>query len=658
MNCISRNLHHLLILLVMMSGLSAQSDSTPWWKNRPLRIYHPNMRELEAEDLDVDKFIQDCMAIHAEAIVFSVGGPFAFYNTKVPYHKKSPHMGNRDLLKEVIEKAKQSNIRVIARLDFSLANQDIFNERPEWFYINEKGIPVEKYSATEERFFRTRLLGGYRNEEYAFKVLDELNSGYEIDGVHLNSPGFQEKQFTRETMEKFNIPEEPEAQNKWRKEYVASHMKHYYQIIKSYNPNALFMAEINSPESPGWAEGGGFDHELLAESYTNLLSTAGEPKDHERHKMHWWSSLSADWSHAANSRDSGLPITNLKIGHKKGKLTLKPMGNYHLDCYQAFAHNAGIKAPSYGLMVNMPDPRTASMISKPFKFMERCEEYMTESKKIAPVGLIWPVKGFEESDAASLREEMLGIYRTLIKKHVLFEIILAHRMKEKLSSKYHTLVVPSLCILEKEQIESLKSFVTSGGHLILCDAFPDKPLPIEYAEFFGLEHYGDPYNCAYAVSGLSQRSVIPTAIQLNHDLRRVTAPGDAEIIYYNSPTPGGGNWVPEVYPLLEKGDMPFLFSLYRDQGRISYFTGSFGKMMWENDLPDYRDILDYLLFAELKSKRILETDAPETVQITAYHSGTYTVIHLVNGTGSIPLDIPIPVGPIHIKLNNIKADNG
>ena len=357
MNSISRNLCYVLILMVVMPALAAQSDNAVWWKDRPLRIYHPNMRELEVEDFDVDRFIKDCKDLHAEAIVFSTGGPYAFYDTKVPHHLRSPHMGDRDLLREVIEEAKLANIRVIARLDFSITNQDVFDEREEWFFFDQSGIPVEKKAANGERFYRTRLLEGYRNESVAFKVLHEVFSNYELDGVHLNSPGFQVKQFTEETMEKHGIPKDPEKQQQWRKERLAIQMDEYRSIIHSYRPNALFMAEINSPETPTWGEASGFDHELLAGSYTNLLSTAGEPTVDEIYKMRWWSALSADWSHASKSKQSGLPVTNLKIGYKKAKLSLKPIGDYKLNCYQSFAHNAGIKAPSYGLMGNMPDSR-------------------------------------------------------------------------------------------------------------------------------------------------------------------------------------------------------------------------------------------------------------------------------------------------------------
>jgi len=109
-----------------------------------LRIYHPNMREVEADNFDVKRFISDCKSLHAEAIVFSTGGIYAFYQTQVPHHVKSPHMKDRDLLKEVIEESKASGIRVIARFDFSKARPDLFEHHPEWFCSGADGKPQQR----------------------------------------------------------------------------------------------------------------------------------------------------------------------------------------------------------------------------------------------------------------------------------------------------------------------------------------------------------------------------------------------------------------------------------------------------------------------------------------------------------------------------------
>ncbi|MHC4677389.1 MAG: alpha-amylase family protein [Planctomycetota bacterium] len=631
--------------LLFAFGFSTEASAAAWWKNRPLRIYHPNMREVEADNFDVKRFIAECKSLHAEAIVFSTGGIYAFYQTQVPHHVKSPHMEDRDLLKEVIEEARANGIKVIARFDFSKARQELFRLHPEWFYLGTDGRPRQ----TRDSLYQTTMLGGYQNEEFAIPVLREILSGYKVDGFHLNAPGFGGTVFGEATIRKYDIPTEQDAQRRWREQRLASQMKKYRQIIHQSNPEALFMAEINSPESPGWGMSRGFNHELLAEGYTNLLSTAGRPDDEDLYRLRWWVGLTADWSHASKSESSGLPLVNLKVGYHKGKLSLKPVEEYVFYCYQALAHNAGIKAPTYGLLGNMPDPRTSSMICQAFRFMERCEPYLTSAEPIAPVALIWPAEEDASGDEGLWRDEMLGLYRAMASRHVLFEIVLSHRIPDSIEQQYQTIVLPSATVLDKSHIASLIAFLKTGGRLVLMDAVPDKPMPVAFTRFLGGRWEEKFIESAYAVPQSSVQSGLPGPIMLSGRIRQGVPPDNARVWYYSSPTPGGSH-IPELFPVLERGDRPVVYSTRTGGGEVVYFAGGLGTMMWKNDLPDYSTILEKMIYPDSSERRPLTTDAPATVNIAAYRIKSGITVHLVNGTGKTPLDRIVPVGPIRILL--------
>ncbi|MHC4167927.1 MAG: alpha-amylase family protein [Planctomycetota bacterium] len=603
------------------------------------------MREVEAEDFDVKRFMADCKSLHAEAIVFSTGGIYAFYQTQVPHHVKSPHMNDRDILKEVIEEAKANDIKVIARFDFSKARPDLFNRHPEWFYVGEDGRPQQRRNG----LYQTTILGGYQNEEFAMPALREILAGYDVDGFHLNAPGFGGTVLGEATIHKYNIPTEKQAQRRWREERLASQMMKYRRIIQQGNPEALFMAEINSPESPEWGMSRGFNHELLAEGYTNLLSTAGRPDDDDLYKLRWWVGLTADWSHASKSASSGLPLVNLKVGHHKGKLSLKPVEEYAFYCYQAIAHNAGIKAPTYGLLGNMPDPRTSAMIAQAFRFMERCEPYLTSAEAIAPVALIWPAQEDTIGDGGSWRDEMLGLYRAMVSQHILFEIVLSHRIPKSLEDRYETIVLPSATVLDESQIASLFAFVRSGGRLVLMDAVSDKPMSAAFARFLGGRWGAKSIRSAYAIPQPSSQSNLPGPIMLSGRIRHVVPKQGCRVWYYSSPAPGGSH-IPELFPVLEKGDMAVLYSAKMREGEVVYFGGGLGTMMWKNDLPDYSVILEKMIYPDSSEWRPFTTDAPGTVNVTAHRIKSGIAVHLVNGTGNTPLDHVVPVGPIRIRL--------
>jgi hypothetical protein len=136
---------------------------------------------------------------------------------------------------------------------------------------------------------------------------------------------------------------------------------------------------------------------------------------------------------------------------------------------------------------------------------------------------------------------------------------------------------------------------------------------------------------------------------LSGKIRQVVSPKNSFVWYYSSPTPGGSH-IPEFFPVLEKGDGAVVYSTKIDDGEVAYFAGGLGTMMWKNDLPDYSTILEKMIYPESSGGRLLMTDAPSTVNITAYRIKTGITIHLVNGTGKTPLDRVVPVGPISIRL--------
>jgi hypothetical protein len=217
-------------------------------------------------------------------------------------------------------------------------------------------------------------------------------------------------------------------------------------------------------------------------------------------------------------------------------------------------------------------------------------------------------------------------------------------------------VLPSLSLLDAAGIEAAIAFVAGGGRLVLIDGEAGKPMPAALVRFVGGVWEGKPYRSAYAVAG-SQGAPndLPGPVMLSEDVRRLDPPENAHTWYYSSPTPGG-SFIPEVFPVLEKGDRPVLFSKKIGKGEVVYFAGGLGTMMWNNDLPDYSTILERMIYPGAPKSRPLQTDAPSTVKITAFQNPTGTLVHLVNATGGIPLDAVVPVGPIRLRLLGPPAD--
>lgn len=96
--------------------------------------YSNQLTDFGAETLDAEKLAARLVRLHANALVFNVGGIYAWYPTQVPYHTINPLLKNgRDIVKEVVEACRKHSIRFIARYDFSKAVDQTYREHPEWF---------------------------------------------------------------------------------------------------------------------------------------------------------------------------------------------------------------------------------------------------------------------------------------------------------------------------------------------------------------------------------------------------------------------------------------------------------------------------------------------------------------------------------------------
>lgn len=155
----------------------------PWWRANNLRVIQTNLPAYEAA-LNVDSLVADLQHFSANTLIINAGGIMAFYPTKLQYHYTNPHM-QPNMLQEVIEKCHNAGIRVIVRFDFSRAHKSIFEAHPDWFYISPKGERI-----INEDLYVVSINAPYE-QEWMFKIIDEVIESYPIDGIFINMPGYQ-----------------------------------------------------------------------------------------------------------------------------------------------------------------------------------------------------------------------------------------------------------------------------------------------------------------------------------------------------------------------------------------------------------------------------------------------------------------------------------
>ncbi len=155
----------------------------PWWRANNLRVMQANLPAYEAT-LNVDSLVADLQHFSANTLIINAGGIMAFYPTKLKYHYTNPYM-QPNMLQDVIEKCHNAGMRVIVRFDFSRAHKSIFEEHPDWFYISPKGERI-----INDDLYVVSINAPYE-QEWLFKIVDEVIESYPIDGIFINMPGYQ-----------------------------------------------------------------------------------------------------------------------------------------------------------------------------------------------------------------------------------------------------------------------------------------------------------------------------------------------------------------------------------------------------------------------------------------------------------------------------------
>ena len=160
-----------------------------WWQGYPWRLIQTNLREIDMLDISAEQVVRDMQAFDANILMINAAGIIASYPTDLPFHFQSPYLQG-DSLAEIIDACHAADIRVFARTDFSKVRRPIYEANPEWAYVSPSGEIVD-YNGD----VACCLNGGFQ-QVYMFKILEELLSTHDFDGIFFNMGGYQTSDYS------------------------------------------------------------------------------------------------------------------------------------------------------------------------------------------------------------------------------------------------------------------------------------------------------------------------------------------------------------------------------------------------------------------------------------------------------------------------------
>src|SRR5215468_5070097 len=122
-------------------SLFAAPSDVPW-QRKIRRVGQVNMTEHDPVSMNVEEWADYWASLKIDAVLVSVTGILAFYQTKVPFHRKGKFLGSRDFFGDCAAAAKKRGMRVIARMSPDLNWEDAVQAHPEWFQRDAQGQPV------------------------------------------------------------------------------------------------------------------------------------------------------------------------------------------------------------------------------------------------------------------------------------------------------------------------------------------------------------------------------------------------------------------------------------------------------------------------------------------------------------------------------------
>ncbi len=623
-----------------------------WWK-KPLRIFQTNLQAKDAPLMDPAKIAAETEALGANALVFNVGGIYAWYRSKVPFHHINEYLpADRDLLEQIITECHKRNIKFIARFDFSKVEDSVYQRHPEWFVQYADGttrIYGKDRPGSWSLLVTTCLNAGYRNEEVAVPVLEEVLGKYEIDGVFFNAPHYEYclcDICRRKYHERYGteLPEFkdysaiswkiPEGLEDWQAQCIKDNMALMQRTVRRRAPHVPLIMYYTGQRCDHLADKAGTGDLIVAESQ-NVLS-----RGHARPPF-WYPAISMKMGRSLE--DYSMPIGMIHTcPGMDWRHTGIPTPEFEFWMSQIPANGGTLWQSATGVPDTIGDKRILKSVGKLNQMIAKVENIMHGAQSAAQLLLLW------EGHPEGLAE---GLFNTQLH----FDIACGAQVTKNKLGRYNAVIVPDGFPMTSEISLLLKEYVSLGGKLLVESGRPDENL----REVLGTGE--NMFRSSYlTASYLKFRD--PLLKKGLEETEYVTHRGET---WYCRPQEGTrtlATLVPPFAPLDAVGapperatilspdtDIPLVLENTYGKGKAIYLPFRLGHLIEEYGLNDHNILLGNLI-SLLNPEPNFRMKGIAGLQASVWRNGNTTVVHLVNGVGQRPLKTNIPLQGLEFDI--------
>jgi len=617
---------------------------------RPLRVVQTNLQIKDTTKINPVELARQIDELGGNALVFNVGGIYAWYDTDVDHHTKNPYLPeDTNLLEEVIEECHDRDIEFIGRVDFSKANDDVYAHKPEWFARTPDGdaktIGAERPGDWPILRF-TCLNSAYRKDGVALPVIEEIISSFDVDGIFYNAPHYITchcDTCKRKYEDHYGEPlpdETVKFHEDWAEQCVRDNMEPRYRFIKDLDPDVemVLYYDHNGDDLPEHAA----MSDLVCTESQNILSLG-----HSDLPERWKPAQTMKIGNTVEDGPDPIGIIHSSPG-MDWRHTGLPPAEYEYWLSQIPANKGTIWHSLTGIPDTIVDDRLLEVVRDVNHKTEQIDPLMEDATSVAETVLLW-----DDS------EEAHALFNGLIQQQFPFDLLLREQAELDRFREYDLVVVPADWEFDPQFVDDLCRFVDSGGRLLVEGGLPDDADRL--FELLGVADNPDlgedlvaSYSRLEGTENPLQRGMEDT------DLLPHRGP-----VAYCDPADGAETLltlVPQWSPLEAVGKPPERASLHVSHtdipmaiagstGRTLYLPFRLSSLISEYQIDDHYRLLENAIDHLLGDRRTVQATSKQGLQLTPFETENGYLLHLVNGTGDRPLKTTTPVSDIDVELS-------
>lgn len=653
------------------------------WEWEPMRWVQIVATEDDPGRYDKQFWLDFLRRTKTEGVCLSAGGVTAFYPTKVPFHTRSPFLGNGDMFGELTHACKAMGIRVLGRVDPHAGRADMLAANPDWIAHGPDGKP--KPHPTDPELYLT-CPNGPVTFEWVPQILTEIVSTYPVDGIFGNrwsgSAGICHcpvcsREF--KAASSFAVPADirnprdpvVRAYLLWEEEKRYAQIKLWNDVITRIRPEAFF--------SPGtW---GRLDPRKLRETIRSVFA--------DRQGR---SGQDALWANGRAAKEAacvmqGRPITGI-FGVGQTWTAYRLMDSVQSSAeITAYVHDGlaqGLRPWMCKFKAEVFDKRWVPTIERIYNWHAANEDYFRNTASFARVAHLHSAQtqlyyapkllldaGFGPMDVQTihhgLEESPTGFYQAMVESRILTSIVDERMLDPDTLRPYKVIALSNAAALSDEQCRRLRAFVMNGGGLVatyessLYNEWGDRRDNFGLADLFGCDFAGK-VEPRVQNSYMTVRGPHPLTVGLD-DAPRIIA-GTKRV--HVTPHRGSGNapltLVPNypnlpmerLYPRQRTSDIPMVFARQVGRGRVVYFPFDLDRTYAVVASIDHLALLRNAVLWAANEPQPMTVTGPGMIDTSYWRQERSLAAHLVNLNNPMAMkgyarEI-LPAGPYEVTL--------